>query len=268
MAQWATVCVAVVNVILLWQGIQARREERRRREKEQAQRVTLGIKEHLERQSPSSAWVLGFTVDVRNDSDRQVHLHRPMLVEHATWKQRQTVGARTLSTKGLPLGQSFLRPGDSLPVSVDNRSASGLSAVLEFRDEAGQGWCRRGDTYDLQRFPKPLGWHHRTIQRVAHALPPVRWLLVTVPAKYAVRYARRHGLVTGLGHAEADWRVTTADDHGPVREQPIHPIRSGHLPLSLRWCRAVWGSWPLGEAEDWLEPGGAPLLWLLWRYDF
>gem|GEM_PF-4374921 len=115
MAQWATVCVAVVNVILLWQGIQARREERRRREKEQAQRVTLGIKEHLERQSPSSARVLGFTVDVRNDSDRQVHLHRLMLVEHATWKQRQTVGARTLSTKGLPLGQSFLRPGDSLP---------------------------------------------------------------------------------------------------------------------------------------------------------
>ena len=34
--------------------------------------------------------------------------------------------------------------------------------------------------------------------------------------------------------------------------------------MSLRWCRAVWGSWPLGEAEDWLEPGGAPLLWLLW----
>ena len=116
--------MAVVNVILLWQGIQARREERRRLEKEQAQRVTLGIKEHLERQSPSSARVLGFTVDVRNDSDRQVHLHRLMLVEHATWKQRQTVGAclgRVRSGASLPPPK---RTGSPAPLAQPSRETA------------------------------------------------------------------------------------------------------------------------------------------------
>lgn len=115
--------------------------------------------------------------------------------------------------------------------STEDGSGGGAPdfVVLTYTDESGASWQRRSDTRELRSTAPGIRWRQRAVHWLAVHVPGFHRVALAPPERRAVKATRKHG--------------------------------PDQLPLSLRWCRWVWGYRAAGEGDDWMKPEGAPTLW-------
>ncbi len=228
----------VISVVALVLGGRDRRESLRYRQEEQARRVTVNVEERSRQVQPYVSEVQGWTLHVRNDSDRPVHVEMLAFVWSDDWDHLVQLGHFECHQEFLPLPSEHLKPEGEWSIwrdVNDSHRDDGLDAgtpafaVIEFRDEAGMLWERRSDTGELRRRQRQLRWWQGAIQWSSGHVPGFDALVMHPIQRRVTKSAFRRG--------------------------------PDHVPYSLRVYRWLWGYWGGGEGHPWLRPEGAPALW-------
>lgn len=243
------VILAVVTLLLFFQGQRDRRRVEDERRRDQAKRISLLRHEISQLTRPArdgwaESWSISKTnVTVRNDSELPITQVSVRGAERPQWNEhqdpfaprrpfrRELVKFRELETQPFGLG---ILPGEALTYEGEPLHSHNLR--LYFVDGAGIPWIK--DTSDGKLWciesPRPT-LRSKITQGIVrtHWLGWLAWLIHHAPHKYADRRFRQ----TEAG-----------------------------IPWSARWIRFSWGFVPIGEPDVWDMPAGAPAR--EWPYDF
>jgi hypothetical protein len=231
----AAAATAIIAVFLLGQGQQDRRRLADERRRAQAAQVSLTTTIDSQRLGPTTTQLVGAHASVFNESDRLVHLTSLRLVDSSVgWESLRAAGRTEVRTEWVDIPDALLLPHSRAEFTMPSGwfpqvGVGGSFLLLEFTDAAGLGWRRRSDTFELQSRTTTLNAGQRFVQRLSRRLPPFEWLVVRLPFALARRAGRK---------------------------------RPDRVPASARWICALWGYWPPGSQDEWLQPRGAPPIWL------
>ncbi len=230
-----TAVTAIIALYLLWQGQRDRRLLRAEQERVQASLVSLSTIIEQRQGAAGSDYLLDHCrAIVLNQSESVIHLEGLTLVEGGEqWDALVREGRYSLRAQGMAVLDHLLLPRALREIPLPSGwfpepGVGGQFVIVDFTDAAGRRWRRRSDTYDLERRHRRANTWQLRFQRASSRLSLLHKVAFQWPSTWAVRAAKK---------------------------------RPNKLPLSLRWCRLLWGYWPGGEEDAWLRPNGAPILW-------
>lgn len=220
----ANVVLAVIALLLLFQGQNDRRKDRKARERDQASRVSVAVIENNVKISEFGYSRESRVIRLRNDSDLPISYSGSVfLYVNKEWNSKDSTlhSPSDENYRSIETGESSLRPHEETEL-VDTHHEWDY-AVFEFEDSNGWSWARATNTGGLYRLNDDLSWYQRCYQRL-ESLPLLQYPLQVLPS----------------------WMIRCS-----IKRMPQNSFR---VPASARLLRLLRGSMPIGEMSPWETP--------------